>query len=288
MATNWDDLRVALAIGRTGSLTRAAEVLGVDQSTVGRRLAALEAALGTVLFVRSKAGLSPTEAGEAAIQRAIEIELRVDRLSEQLALGPGGPAGLVRLVGNPWPLELLALRAVHRLLAAHPRLELRMISAHPRAHARPEATMGLWFEAPPRESEFAITLCAVPYAVFAAEGADAAALPWVGVHDEDSPRLAPTRALDRLRRRDEHVRLTATDNGMLAAAIRAGAGKGLLPVCLARSLPGLARVGSGPAELVRQLHLHLHPDTVQTVRVQAVVRWLRECAETTFSASDLI
>ena len=49
---NWDDLKIALAIARAGSMSRAADLLGMDQSTVGRRLAALEAALGEV-FIRA-------------------------------------------------------------------------------------------------------------------------------------------------------------------------------------------------------------------------------------------
>ena len=72
---NWDDLKVALAVGRTGSLSRAALQLGVNQSTATRRLVALEAQVGKTLFVRSQAGLTPTEAGRIAIARAGDVEL---------------------------------------------------------------------------------------------------------------------------------------------------------------------------------------------------------------------
>jgi DNA-binding transcriptional LysR family regulator len=285
MTPNWDDMKVALAIARAGSMTRAAEALGIDQSTCGRRLGALEAALGAVLFIRSKTGLAPTEAGEAAIARASEIELRMDRLAEHLARGPEGPVGLVRLVGNGWTLQLLAERAVGRLLAEHPRLDLRLVAAHPKVPVRPEATLGLWFEAPPRDAEFAITLCAVPYALYARRGADPAALPWTGLYDEDAPRLAPTRALERRRKRDERLRLTTTDVAAQLAAVRAGLGRGLLPMCLAEPCAELARLPDPEPPLVRPLQLHMHPDTVQAARVQAVVRWLRETADDVFGAS---
>ena len=282
---NWDDLKVALAISRAGSLTRAAEMLGVDQSTCGRRLAALEAALGTVLFVRSKTGLTPTEAGESAIARALEVEARTTRLAEDLARGPDGPAGLVRLVGNAWTLQALAGHAA-TLLVENPRLDLRLLAAHPRAAVRQDATLGLWFEAAPRESEFAIKLTPVPYAAYARRDADPAALPWVGLFDEDASRLAPTRALERLRRRNERVRLTAADTMILLAAVRAGVGRALLPMCLAEPCPELARLPAEGPDLVRTLNLHLHPDTVQTARVQAVVRWLRGRAEAVFGAAE--
>jgi DNA-binding transcriptional LysR family regulator len=276
MATNWNDLKVLLAISRVGSLTLAAEILGIDQSTCGRRLSALEAGLGAILFLRSKSGLSLTEAGETALARALEVELRMNRLSESMATGPEGPEGVVRIVGNPWTLERLAGRAAAQFLAAHPRIDLRFIPVHPRAAVRMEATLSLWFEQAPRESEFAIKLGEVPYAFFVRRGLDAQSLPWVNFYDEDSPRLAHVKTLERVRRRDERLSLAAGDNRVLMAAILAGVGKGLLPMCMAAGNPDLARLDDGPPELVRVLNLHLHPDTVQTKRVQAVTRWLRE------------
>jgi DNA-binding transcriptional LysR family regulator len=276
VAANWDDLKVLLAVARVGSLTLAAEVLGIDQSTCGRRLSALEAGLGAILFLRSKSGLALTEAGETALARATEIELRMERLTESLANGPEGPEGIVRLVGNPWTLECLAGAAAARFLVDHPRIDLRLIPTHPRAAVRMEATLSLWFEQPPRESEFAIKLGEVPYAFYVRRGLDGASLPWVSFYDEDSPRLAHVKTLERVRRRDERLRLAAGDNRVLMAAIVAGIGKGLLPICLAAAHPDLERLNDGPADLVRVLNLHLHPDTVQTKRVQAVTRWLRE------------
>jgi DNA-binding transcriptional LysR family regulator len=263
----------------------AAEVLGVDPSTCSRRLSALEAVFGKPLFLRTKTGLTATEAGAAAIAHAGDVEARVARLVEARARGPEGPSGPVRLVGNPWTLEQLAATAVPALLDRHPRLDLRLVPVLPRATVRLEATLALWFETPPQAPEFAIRLADVPYAFYARRGSDPAALPWVSFHDEDSPRLAHARALDRVRRPGERVRLLAGDNRVLAAAIAAGVGKGLLPVCVAARLPDLARVGDGPPELVRTLHLHLHPDTVQTQRVQAVTRWLRESVATAFGAT---
>jgi DNA-binding transcriptional LysR family regulator len=276
MAANWDDLKVLLAISRVGSLTLAAEVLGIDQSTCGRRLSALEAGLGAILFLRSKTGLTLTEAGETALARAVEIEMRMERLSESLATGPDGPEGIVRIVGNPWTLECLAGQAAAGFLATYPNIDLRFIPVHPRAAVRMEATMSLWFEQPPREAEFAIKLGEVPYAFYVRHGLDPGSLPWVSFYDEDSPRLAHVKTLERIRRRDERVRLAAGDNRVLMAAISGGIGKGLLPMCMAASHPHLTRLDDGPPELVRVLNLHLHPDTVQTKRVQAVTRWLRE------------
>ena len=67
---NWDDLKFVLAVARAGGLSGAARKLGVNHSTVSRRLSALEAALGTRLFERLPGGLVPTAAGTEAVEAA--------------------------------------------------------------------------------------------------------------------------------------------------------------------------------------------------------------------------
>ena len=101
------------------------------------------------------------------------------------------------------------------------------------------------------------------------------------------PRLAPTRITDRLRGNQRSIRLSGTDAGALHAAIAAGIGRGLLPMCLGENDPRLARTKSGAPELRRELSLHLHPDTVQMARVQAVIRWLREHFADVFAPCDV-
>ena len=67
---DWSDLRHALAVGQLGSVAAAARRLGVNATTVQRRLDALEAALGARLFDRSRTGWRPTEAGAAVLDQA--------------------------------------------------------------------------------------------------------------------------------------------------------------------------------------------------------------------------
>jgi DNA-binding transcriptional LysR family regulator len=275
MGLNWDDLKILLACSRAGSLSGAAQLLGIDQATASRRLAALEADLGAILFARARTGLTPTEAGEAAITRALEIEARTLKLDEEVAQVGRGASGLVRMIGNPWPLARLAEHALPSLLAEHPQLDLRMMATfQPRSIARGEAAIALWFEVPPSDTAFAIKLGDVPYAIYAPAGADAASLGWVSFWDDDAPRRAPIRWIEKAKQPSEALRFTATDSSMLRGAIRAGVGKGLLPMCLAEGDPHLVRLTEGP-ELTRGLHVHAHPDTVQTARIQAVVAWLR-------------
>ena len=67
---NWNDLRFVLAVSRSQSLAGAARRLGVNESTVGRRIAQAERRLGARLFERSQGLLYPTEAGAAVVAGA--------------------------------------------------------------------------------------------------------------------------------------------------------------------------------------------------------------------------
>ncbi len=71
---DWDDLRVFLAVLRSGSLRGAARMLGLNHATVNRRLKALEAGFGSQLFDRSRDGFVPTQAGEDLLGSAERVE----------------------------------------------------------------------------------------------------------------------------------------------------------------------------------------------------------------------
>lgn len=90
----WDDLRVFLGVARAGQIARAAPALGVDATTVGRRLRRLEKALGQVLFEQHRDGQKLTEAGEALLARAEGIE----RMAGEIGRGSSAePSGTVRV-----------------------------------------------------------------------------------------------------------------------------------------------------------------------------------------------
>ena len=71
---DWDDLQTFLALARHGSLSAAARAMGVQQTTMGRRLAGMEARTGAKLLQRTASGLVPTPVGEAILGNAERIE----------------------------------------------------------------------------------------------------------------------------------------------------------------------------------------------------------------------
>ena len=129
-AMQWDDLRLFLALMRTRSLATAARDLAVDRSTVSRRLAALEAALDTRLFARSRDGLQPLPAAE-------RLRGPVERMAEQArsitagALDPDSAvAGLVRVATTEALAAYLVRRGLLDLRSEHPALDLELLGGN--------------------------------------------------------------------------------------------------------------------------------------------------------------
>jgi DNA-binding transcriptional LysR family regulator len=126
---DWDDVRVFLALWRARSLGQAAGRLGVDISTASRRLAALEAQLGTRLFERTREGLVPTHAAEV-IQPAAELmESAHARVMRDVSGVETEPEGVVRVSAPAGLIQEFVAPALARLRARHARLRLELDSS---------------------------------------------------------------------------------------------------------------------------------------------------------------
>src|SRR5438132_2141443 len=94
---NWNDLRHFLAVAREGSTGAAAKALGVNQSTVQRRLLALEKGLGCVLVERHATGYRLTEHGKILLASVINVEDAVDAVQRRVASFDDKDVGPVRV-----------------------------------------------------------------------------------------------------------------------------------------------------------------------------------------------
>ena len=97
---DWNDLRYFLAIARSGSVGTAAKALGVNQSTVQRRLRALEAALDCSLAERQAGGYQLTAHGQQLLAYAEQVETTVSTLQRQSATLDNRASGLVKLTSH--------------------------------------------------------------------------------------------------------------------------------------------------------------------------------------------
>lgn len=125
---NWDDYRYFLAVARCGRLTEAGRQLAVDHATVGRRIKALETALGANLFDRSPQGYQLTDAGQRLVDLAEAMETSV--VSSVAEVGGRGQqlSGAVRIGAPEGAAAYLIAEAATALCRAHPRLELQIVA----------------------------------------------------------------------------------------------------------------------------------------------------------------
>jgi len=101
MTPDWDDVRHFLAVAETGSTLAAGRALRVSQTTAARRVAALEEALGVILFDRRQAGYLLTPAGEALLTHARSAQDALRRLTDEASLLGRSAEGVVRLTLSP-------------------------------------------------------------------------------------------------------------------------------------------------------------------------------------------
>ena len=125
---NWNDLRYLVAVKRAGTLAAAARLLGVDDTTVSRRLKVLQSALGVQLYHRQGDGsLELSETGVAVAQYAETMEHQVDLIGEILGDRRERIIGSVRLTSVPMVVNRLLVPAVGSLLERHPELQIELI-----------------------------------------------------------------------------------------------------------------------------------------------------------------
>lgn len=124
-AMKWDDLRVFLAVARHSGLQAAGRVLGLDPATVSRRVAALEAALGSKLFDRSPQGYALTEAGRSLMLHAQAMENVAAAAEEEAGGGFDTLSGTVRIGAPDGVSNYLLIDACDALSRDNPALQVR-------------------------------------------------------------------------------------------------------------------------------------------------------------------
>jgi DNA-binding transcriptional LysR family regulator len=284
---NWHDLRVVLALARADTLAAAARRLGVDETTVARRLAAAEAALRARLFERIASGaLRPTDAGEAAIRHAEHIEREIGALLGEVAGADDTAAGTVRLTAVPILVNRVLVPALPRLHARHPALRVELV-AEPRdlSLTQREADLALRLNRP-RDAAgspvLARKLGLLDYAIYVPSSCrrgKEAALPWVS-YDESMAALPQARWIAAAASRSAAplAPLAVNDAEALLQAVHAGFGKSLLPRAIADREKGLRRFDddAAPHPPSREIWLLTHPDQRPLARIAAVIEWLEE------------
>ena len=125
----WDDVRYFLAVARNGSVRAAAERLGVNHSTVLRRIAHLETRLGAHMFEKLPSGYRLTDAGEGVLEFAVQMEASSNQLETRVFGRDQGVRGLLRVTLAPSLATHLLMPDFAEFARLHPEVEMEILSS---------------------------------------------------------------------------------------------------------------------------------------------------------------
>ena len=281
---DWDDARMFLAVARAGQMLGASRTLGVNQATLSRRMAALEAALGAKLLARRTHGSELTDAGAALLETLERVETEMIGVQARLQGADAAAAGVVR-IGAPdgFGVGFLAPRLA-RLADRHPDLTVQLVPT-PRGFSlsRREADLAVMVGRPEKGRLVARKLTDYTLGLYAAPAyLDARSAP---VHATDLTRhrlvgyVEDLIAAPALNYASEFLRGWRSSVEMSSAigqveAVRAGAGIGALHDYLARD-SGLVRL-LPEHRAVRTYWLAVHENLRDVARVRAAAEFITE------------
>lgn len=281
----WGDLKHFLAVAREGSTLAAAKVLNVNQSTVQRRLSALEVALGKPLAVRQPTGYRLTEFGARFLPYAVSVEDAVLAAGIAARAIEASPTGIIRFTcPEPALGRLAAVGLFERFRARHPGLTLDLQTADRYLDLwRGEADVALRSGDPSDPRLVGRKVAESYWAVYASRSyleqhPRPAALVDLAGHAMvvfDGP-LENHRVNVWLRSVLPEARIAARSASVLGvlATVKAGVGIGALPASIASAEESLIEVLPVVPELTRGWYLLTRPDLRIEPRVNAFFEFM--------------
>jgi DNA-binding transcriptional LysR family regulator len=278
---DWGDLRFLLAAKQTGSFAAAARRLRVDPATVGRRLRALERALGTPLVERTPGSFGFTSAGRRALQAAEAMDEAALALERTADAGRSEVSGLLRITATEALASRIVAPRIPELSARYPGLTVELHVGNERLNlSRREADVAVRVSRPVEPAVAARRVAMLGYALYASRDyvrrRGAPGERTLHEHDllgYDRPLASASSALAWIDQRGGgRVVLRSNATLSLLAAVSAGLGVGALPCFLADAEPSLLRVL--PEVRQREIWLAVHADLRRSIRARVGIEFL--------------
>jgi DNA-binding transcriptional LysR family regulator len=273
---DWDDVRIFLAVARTGSLSAAARLLGNNHATVSRRLQSLERGTGSApLFEKTRSGYALTPVGEFARADAERMEAAAEGLRRSTQAGDE-LEGIVRVSATATFAEHVLAEPLAAIAAQQPGLRIDLAAEDRNVSlARGEADIALRLGRPVSGDAVARSVGSVTYHLYAAPAYLEAHKPprrrLIGYSEAISRSAPGARRLEELAANTRFA-LRCPTLGAQARAAAAGAGIALLPLYLAERDPRLIRVDdSQEAAWSHPMWLVVRSDVRRVRRVRFVV-----------------
>ncbi|PZM08330.1 LysR family transcriptional regulator [Rhizobium tubonense] len=270
---DWDDIRYFLAVARGGSLRAAAEALGVNHSTVLRRVAQLEARLGAQMFEKLPSGYRVTPAGEEVRELAEQMEVSSHQLETRVLGRDQSVRGLLRVTLAPTLATHLLMPDFAEFARLHPDIEIEILSSGELANLTN------------READVAIRVVydrkTLPFNLHGLKGPDvfggvymsrdrlaawhagSPPIRWIVISSHGIPDWASEGEV-----RTVEAPIRVTDAEAQIVAVRQGLGMTTVPCFVGEADPLLVRVPGTDLHMYGTLWLLTHGETRKTKRVQ--------------------
>nr|WP_302478182.1 LysR family transcriptional regulator [Ruegeria arenilitoris] len=283
---NWDEVRTAYQVARMGTVSGAAEVLGVHHATVIRHIDAIEARLGTKLFQRHARGYTPTEAGNDLLRVAQATEDQFNQLVGRMK-GRGDDVSGELVVTSLSSLAPLVVPVLSEFQRLHPGLIVRYLTGdrlfrleYGEAHVAIRAG-----SAPDQPDNVVQPFVTQEIGLFASKGYVKRHGKPAGVEDfvnhyfvstDDENSRAPFSRWLRATVPAENITFRCTNNFCISEAVLSGAGIGFISRWEASRDPDLIEVIDPLPEWFGNLWLVTHVDLHRTTKVQSFLTFLKE------------
>ena len=280
---NWDDLQYFLAIRDTGSISGAATRLGVNHSTVLRRVASLEQTLGVRLFDRLPSGYTPTAAGHELAEHLDGVAEQIEATQRRMAGGDLEIKGSLRLTTTDTLAHGLLMPALLSFQRRHPRVQLQVVVNNTFLNlTQREADVAVRGSNRPPENLVGRRVGNIRTALYASRaylkslGRTHAPDDWRWVALDDSLSHLEQAKWLRANVAEDRVALRVDSLVAMVDAVAAGIGVGLLLAPLADARRELVQLQEPQPQLDTQLWVLTHPDLRDVARVRALTDHLFE------------
>ena len=287
---SWDEIQTAFHVARVGTVSGAAEVLGIHHSTVIRHVESLEKRLGTKLFQRHRRGYETTEAGQQLLTFAQAVADQLAHLAARIESAANDYSGELIVTTVPG-LAHLVLPTLARLRNAHPELRLRYVSDMRLFRLEyGEAHVAIRAGRRPQELDNVVQfLCGYPIALYASkgyvqkngapkEGDDSSLTGHTFIGQSDAESRAPFYRWLENHAPPDAIVLRTNDPEAVLEAVVLGVGLGCVSALKASNRHDLVQVMAPRVEWNIPLWLVTHVDLHRTRRVQLFVRAIKDAA----------
>ena len=275
MQLDWNEIRYFLELVRTGSIRSAAHVLDVNQTTVSRRISALEANLKTRLIIRTGKRWNLTAAGERLVSKAEIMSDNVNAIQREMLAEADELRGFIRVTTGEIAFRIWVLPILKKFITDHPEIELELLAGNQNLDLDSrEADIAVRFTNSPPDDTIAKRISGIAYHAYGTAqlreqylaNSEATDIPILAFHNEK--KTIPDWAKRNLKNTKNIVHVH--ELSVMLEAAKLGMGIAQLPCMIADRDPDLVRIFPADPSTNWGVWVLSHVDLRTTARVRAL------------------